>query len=375
VGRRAGFHFFCDNPDSSNRNNSYFVWFRVDNSTMQIYKVTNNVFGSPVYQSTVTINPNQSYDYKVIYDRISGLIRVYQNNNLIGSWTDSNPLSNGGYISFRSGNATLTVDQLDVYRSRLTTANITVGSGNANDIRYQNPDPLTPSAKIKSICSDSATNLSAIDYDNINVDWTPPLAIDSIRDGLGADINITSPKTILSANWTPSTDVNSGIAKYWYCIGTTPGDSNTVAWTANMDSLNVTQTGLNLTQGQWYYFSVRAQDGAGLYSTKILSDGQKVDTTFATGINQFKIENLSFKVYPNPTQNLVSVDYTLEQEATIKWQITDLIGQTVLQTETVNSMGTYTQKLDLTTLSQGLYLLNLTINGQQKTIKLIKQGN
>jgi len=49
--------------------------------------VVNNNFGSPVYQSTVTINANQAYDYKVIYDRISGLMRVYQNNNLIGNWT------------------------------------------------------------------------------------------------------------------------------------------------------------------------------------------------------------------------------------------------------------------------------------------------
>ncbi|MEO8762183.1 MAG: N-acetylmuramoyl-L-alanine amidase, partial [Bacteroidia bacterium] len=159
-GRRGGFHFFCDKPDSSNRNNSYFVWFRVDNSEMQIYKVVNNSFGSPVYTSTVTINANQAYDYKVIYDRITGLMRVYQNNNLIGNWTDPSPYTNGGYISFRSGNASITVDQLDVYRSRGATANITVGAGNTNDIRYQNPDPSTPSAKVKSICSDSATNLS-----------------------------------------------------------------------------------------------------------------------------------------------------------------------------------------------------------------------
>ncbi|MEO8761996.1 MAG: T9SS type A sorting domain-containing protein, partial [Bacteroidia bacterium] len=254
------------------------------------------------------------------------------------------------------------------------TANITVGAGNTNDIRYQNPDPSTPSAKVKSICSDSATNLSAIDYDNINVDWTRPQTIDSIRDGLGADINITTSLTSLSANWSSSFDQESGIAKYWYCIGTIPGDSNTVSWTSNMDSLNITQTGLNLTQGQLYFFSVRAEDGAGLKSIKITSDGQRVDTTQATtGINNVSIENLNFKVYPNPAKNNINIDYTLTQEASIKWQVTDVIGQVILQTEDFKANGKYTQSLDVAALSKGLYLLNITTNGLQKTIKFIKE--
>jgi len=373
TNRRGGFHFFCDNPDSSNRNNSYFVWFRVDNSQLQIYKVVNNNFGSPVYQSTVTINANQAYDYKVIYDRVSGLIRVYQNNVLIGNWTDPSPYTNGGYISFRSGNASITVDQIDVFRSRAATANITVGAGNANDIRYQNPDPATPSAKIKSICSDSATNLSAIDYNNINVDWTPPQTIDSIRDGLGSDINITSSISSLSANWSGSFDQESGIAKYWYCIGTTPGDSNLVVWTDTMLSQSTTKNNLHLTQGQWYYFSVRAEDGAGLKSVKITSNGQMVDTTATTGISQFKAENLILKIYPNPAKNTLNVDYSLTNETTIKWQVSNLIGQVVLQSEDVKASGTYTQSLDIAMLSKGLYLLNITTNGSQKTVKFIKE--
>ncbi|HRD40890.1 MAG TPA: hypothetical protein PLC65_19840, partial [Bacteroidia bacterium] len=47
TNRRAGLHFFCDNADSTNRNNSYFVWFRLDDQKIQIYKVVNNNFGLP----------------------------------------------------------------------------------------------------------------------------------------------------------------------------------------------------------------------------------------------------------------------------------------------------------------------------------------
>lgn len=374
--RRAGFHFMCNYPDSTNRGDGYFVWFRVDQSELQIYKVISNNFGSPVYTSTVTVNSNQYYNYIVIYDRISGLMRVYQNNVLIGSWTDPSPYSTGGYISFRSANASMYVDQLRVYRSRASSVNVSVGAGNTNDLRYQNTNPTTPAAHINSICSDSAANLSAFESNIVNIDWTPPSTIDSVRDGLGADINITSSKTTLSANWSSSADTNSGIAKYWYCIGTTPGDSNVVTWSDTMLSTSATKTGLSLTQGQWYYFTIKSQNGAGLYSIRTSSNGQQVDTTLATtNIKQTAGSMNSVRVYPNPAKNLVNIDYTLGQEANLKWQITDLLGQVILQDEVSNPSGKHVQSIDMNMLSNGLYLLNLSINGEQKTVKLVKENN
>lgn len=67
--RRAGFHFFCDNGSLANRGNSYFVWFRVDDAKLQIYKVVNDVFGSPLVDIPFTTTAGQWYDYKIIYDR------------------------------------------------------------------------------------------------------------------------------------------------------------------------------------------------------------------------------------------------------------------------------------------------------------------
>ncbi|HEX7412502.1 MAG TPA: N-acetylmuramoyl-L-alanine amidase [Bacteroidia bacterium] len=373
TNRRAGFHFFCDNPDSSNRNNSYFVWFRVDQSQLQIYKVVNNVFGTPVYTSTVTVNSNQYYNYIVIYDRTTGLMRVYQNNVLIGSWTDPSPYSSGGYVSFRSGNADMWVDQFRVYRSRAASVNVSVGAGNANDLRYQNTNPTTPAAHINSICSDSATNLSAFESNVVNIDWTPPAAIDSVRDGTGTDINVTSSKTSLSANWSGSSDINSGIAKYWYCIGTTAGDSNVVAWGDTMLSTSTTKTGLHLTQGQWYYFTVKAQDGAGLFSIKTSSNGQKVDTTSGTiGIQQVTGNNNQVTIYPNPANTIINVKLKMKDGIqTAEYKMMDMLGNTVKQSIIYNLEFI----VDIADLAPGIYLLNLSINGEQKTLKLIKEGN
>jgi N-acetyl-anhydromuramyl-L-alanine amidase AmpD len=376
TNRRAGFHFFCDDPDSLNRGNNYFVWFRVDNAKLQIYKTVNDNFGSPVLDVPMTINASQWYDYKVIYDRITGKITVYQDNAIIGTWTDPSPISTGGYISFRTGNATMDVNELKVYRSRSTTVNVNVGTAANSDARYQNPDPQTFACKIKSICADSATNLSAIYYHNVNIDWTAPLSIDSIRDGLANDINVTNSISSLSANWESSFDQHSGISKYWYCIGTTPGDSNIVNWTSNMVATSVTQNGLSLTQGQFYYFTVKAENGAGLLSPLISSNGQKVDTvTNVTGITNAEVILNSFSAYPNPFTNQINLTYHLLENTSVKVTLTDVLGKEILIKNETESAG----KQDLIinsesfNLQSGIYFLKLNFNDQFKVIRLVKE--
>lgn len=374
TNRRAGFHFMCNSPDSTNRGDGYFVWFRVDQSQLQIYKVVNNVFGSPTYTSAVTVNSNQYYDYKVIFDRISGVMRVYQNNVLIGSWTDSSPYTSGSYISFRSGNASLFVDELKIFRSRAASVSVSVGPGNSNDLRYENPDPLTFAGKIKSICSDSAYNLSTIDYNDLNIDWTPPATIDTVRDGTGADINITNSKTTLSANWNDSNDPNSGIAQYWYCVGTTPGDSNTVAWTSNMVADTVTVNGLNLTQGQFYYFTVKVIDGAGLVSIKKSSNGQKVDTlSGTTAVKYLTAGTDGLYLYPNPATGSVTIIYAVQESGAVTLQITDLAGNIVREEKGMKTVGKHEQYFDLENLAKGVYFARLYTSSGQKNLRLIKE--
>ena len=87
----------------------------------------------------------------------------------------------------------------------------------------------------------------------------PPSAPANVRDGTGADISTTSSTTQLSANWDASTDAESGISGYQYAIGTTAGGTQTVNWTSLGNVTTVTKTGLSLTVGQTYYFSVQGR--------------------------------------------------------------------------------------------------------------------
>ncbi|MCW3078540.1 MAG: N-acetylmuramyl-L-alanine amidase, negative regulator of AmpC, AmpD [Bacteroidetes bacterium] len=375
TSRRAGLHFFCDNGDSTNRNNSYFVWFRLDDQKVQIYKVVNNSFGTFKADVALTFSASQWYDIKVIYDRTTGKIDVYMNNAVVATWTDPSPYTNGSFISFRSGNCKFSIDEIKVYRSRGTTANISVGSGMANDLRYQNPSPTQPAGKIKSICQDNAGNLSSIFFDDLNVDWTPPGSITYVNDGPAADISVVNTTDSLRANWSISNDQNSGIANYWYSIGTAPGSTNTLQWTNNwMGSTAVTAHSLTLTQNTIYYFNVKSEDGAGMFSPVMSSNGQKVDTTSIVTALKDKTDELSIEVYPNPFNSEINFKLYNTNNSKINVSVIDMLGREISKMELKEEQGLVNRTINPgINLCNGTYLLKVSINGKTYYRKLIKE--
>ena len=378
TNRRAGFHFFIDRPDSSNRYNSYFVYFRLGTSvttntaTVEIYKTVNNVFNLKVTQ-TCTIVPSAWYDYKVIFDRTTGKIDVYQDINKIATWTDTSPHTIGDYISFRSGNCIWSLDEIKVYRSRPTTSvTVSVGTGLANDLRYQNTTPLLFAGKVKSIVNDFAGNLSTIDYENINVDWTNPSNITSINDGKAADINFVALTDSLSANWSSSKDPNSAIANYWYSIGTAAGLTDVLNWTSNWGDTIATAHGLTLTLGTTYYFNVKSENGAGLQSAIISTNGQKVVNDVS--VKEFKDSN-AITIFPNPFNNTFSVSLNLTYDTNVNLSIFDAQGKEIINYQTKESAGVYNKTIDATSLnlSNGTYLIKIKLNDKELFKKMIKQ--
>ena len=109
--------------------------------------------------------------------------------------------------------------------------------------------------------------------DGIIVDNTPPGQPAVVDDG-----EYTTSTTQLQASWT-SEDLESGISEYQYAIGTTSGGTDVVSFTSTGTATEVTKTGLSLTNGQTYYFSVKAQNGSGLWSNVGVSDEITVDGT------------------------------------------------------------------------------------------------
>jgi hypothetical protein len=143
----------------------------------------------------------------------------------------------------------------------------------------------------------SSARSAGVSLDEVT-DTTPPTDIATVNDGTGADIDSTTSVGQLSANWTASADPDTGISGYKYAIGTVAGGTSTVGWTYT-NATSVTKTGLSLTVGQTYYFSVKAINDVGLESGVTSSDGQWV-LGGGTGNEPPDEDEIDVKAYPNP---------------------------------------------------------------------------
>lgn len=140
------------------------------------------------------------------------------------------------------------------------------------------------------------------------LDLTPPL-VPVVSDGGKG----TNKKDRLSASWS-SYDLESDIIEYQYRITLgSPAGTGIKDWTSVGLNNSVTLTGLTLTEGTTYYFSVKAKNGAGLWSQVGYSDGIIIDTTPPTGtilINNgavYTTETILLVFYP-VTLNLSASD-------------------------------------------------------------------
>lgn len=137
-------------------------------------------------------------------------------------------------------------------------------------------------------------------------------------------------------------------------------DPSNVTWFASEDDA---LTGTNplplntvLVDGETYY-AVNIVGGC-------LSDPFGVTVTITLGLNDF--DNSSFSYYPNPTNNMLYLDYNKTISEVV---ISNLLGQTILAQKT----NATSVEVDLSALSNATYLVKIVSEGNTKTIKVIKK--
>jgi len=343
ANRRTGFHFMCDNPTLPNRGNSYFVWFRPDQSELQFYEVTTDVFYL-MHTVTLTTVPNTWYDYHVIYNKTTGRMDVYVNGAHVGYWQDPTPLTVGEAVSFRSGNATLEVDGIKVYRSRIATEIVTAGNS-LSMLRYENPSPSIPAGKISSVVID---DIYLVGADSLyrDVDFTYPIHASLPTDEL-TDIDTIYNSTSFLEYANVFSDPNSGVNSVYYSVGTVPSLDDIISFTSLPSGDSVSISTSSMISGTYYYFNLYAVNNATLISDTISSDGFLF-------VNNVSIDEYSGEIvfYPNPASSYIML--TVDENTSM--ELVDVHGQVIIS----RKLNAGINMIDINELAVGYYFLSLS---------------
>jgi hypothetical protein len=88
------------------------------------------------------------------------------------------------------------------------------------------------------------------------------------------------------------------------------------------------------------------------------------------GINENGNESFAIQISPNPASESAMLKYTLDNAASVKIDISDVLGQTVYNTEEKMIKGANNISINLKNFNSGIYFVNSTIDGKIYTDKL-----
>jgi len=154
----------------------------------------------------------------------------------------------------------------------------------------------------------------------------------------------------------------------------------------------LTQVGTN---NNWFVISAGNTHFAALdNTTSLFSAGRDFEGQIAQGTNIFSYQTLqtvscpttplsnndlslnpstTVKVYPNPTNGIVNINYNIENATNIMLSVTNIQGQLISKTKLEKGSGLQTESIDLSSLSKGLYFISINSGNENYTSKVIKQ--
>jgi len=105
-------------------------------------------------------------------------------------------------------------------------------------------------------------------------------------------------------------------------------------------------------------------------SGNILTQGFQQPEDYMVGITETQVKSGDILIYPNPTNGNFTLDYYSNINSTTTIKLLNLVGQVIWTKSLSQIAGQNTVTFDISTLSQGIYMLELiTTNnkGEEKT--------
>lgn len=293
---------------------------------------------------------------------------------------DSGVLCPGEYPKatlYNQGTSTLTsatLELMDASSNVLQTVNWT-GSlprwGSAavtfNDVVVTDPVDFTAAVSMPNGVEDTNTLGDEEEY-----------AFESAPEALYSLVNfeIRTDNYAEETSWKLYNSANQVVQQFGPYTATTQDNTTfNYNWTLNpaecyrLEVLDAYGDGICCTYGNGFY-KVRS---GGVIVTEGAQFGAVAKEPFAAGLSTSVTENVlekGFNLYPNPTNGQLNVTVNLETAATVRITVMNVIGEMVYSTTKGFNAGAQQSTLDLSSLPNGSYMVNILADGMTATRKV-----
>jgi hypothetical protein len=111
--------------------------------------------------------------------------------------------------------------------------------------------------------------------------------------------------------------------------------------------------------------------GGDISAYEVINVEEVAMNTLITSIDENKTVEASFKVYPNPSTHLTNLTFQLNESKQVSIEVVDITGKRLIQEEMGQMVqGNQFVELDVSSLAEGFYFLNLRLDEKVITKKI-----
>jgi hypothetical protein len=163
-------------------------------------------------------------------------------------------------------------------------------------------------------------------------------------------------------------NLGAGISNGWYNNEGVPNATdcqNCVGgqWSGTLETKNHYSYNLPLSSNIMLRFVMQSDDA-------VNNDGVFIDNFAITGTLATNEKSINtFTVYPNPSKGIVNIN--LDKATEVKISLYDLSGRNIYNSTYNNSTNYFTKEINFNPISEGIYMLNIEVEGKKVSKKII----
>lgn len=241
-----------------------------------------------------------------------------------------------------------------------------------------NPLPIVNTSVTNSvICAGQSTTLTASGASTYT--WNPggitgsPIVVNptstTVYTVTGRNANGCSNTATRAVTVNPLPTINASSSSSLICTGQTAtlNATGAVTYTWNPGGATGASTAVSPTVNTTYSVSGTGSNGCNNTAMYTLS------VSACTGIEQI-VNAGGYTIFPNPTTGKLNIQFNVNSQTVINAEVVDALGKVVLK-QTLNfNAGENTQSINMASLSNGLYFINLkNTENKSQTIRIVKE--